>query len=127
VTEKKWVTLKSYSTPIEAQVARTKLESEEIECFIRDEHTLTINWLYSNAMGGVRLCVLEPDLERARMSLAEGDAVSLQSCPECGGSDFSEEPARGHWWAYPLVLFNFPVPFRPGRRRCGKCGARWRA
>ena len=38
---------------------------EGITAFVADEHLVTMNWLYSNAVGGVRLRVLAEDVEPA--------------------------------------------------------------
>jgi hypothetical protein len=62
----KWITVLTVSYPQQLWVIRTKLESEGIECFIKDELTVQSYHLYSNALGGVKLQVLEEDVERAR-------------------------------------------------------------
>ncbi|MGG4603753.1 DUF2007 domain-containing protein [Paenalcaligenes sp. Me131] len=65
------VTISRYSFPHEAYVARALLESEGIPVFLADEHTITMQWLYSNALGGVRLQVPETFAARAVELLAE--------------------------------------------------------
>ena len=37
-----------------ALVAKTILDSAEIECFLVDLNTVRMDWLYSNAIGGVK-------------------------------------------------------------------------
>jgi hypothetical protein len=64
------ITIARYSLAIEAHIARAKLESEGIPAFVADEHTITADWLYSNAMGGVRLQVPDACVEQARTILA---------------------------------------------------------
>ena len=59
------ITIASFSQPIEAHLTKTRLEADGIECFIFDEHIVRMNWLYSNAIGGVKLQVKEPDVERS--------------------------------------------------------------
>lgn len=66
----KLVTIGRFSQPLEAWLAKTKLESEGIECFLMDEHIVTMNWLYSNAVGGVKLKVREEDAEKAKRILS---------------------------------------------------------
>jgi len=68
---RKWVTVLTASYPQQLWVIRTKLESEGIECFIKDELTVQSYNLYSNAVGGVKLQVLEEDVEQARKVLEE--------------------------------------------------------
>jgi len=58
------------SQPVEAHLMKTRLESEDIECFLQDENMVAANWLYSNAIGGVKLLVREEDAERAAKILS---------------------------------------------------------
>lgn len=55
-----------FSFPHEAHIARASLDSVGIESYIADEHTVNTQWLYSNAIGGVRLMVAESDAEDAK-------------------------------------------------------------
>jgi hypothetical protein len=113
------VTVATFSTALEAHVARTKLESEGIEGFILDENIVGLNWLYSAAVGGVKLKVREDDLPVAQKLLrVEPLDFSLNSatpgpstanrCPQC----FSPDRHRvGRW----LARLGFP--------RCSRCGS----
>ncbi len=74
-----WVTVLTVSYPQQLWIIRTKLESEGIECFIKDELTVQSYSLYSNAIGGVKLQVLEEDVEGARGILMESGY--LQEAP----------------------------------------------
>ena len=69
--QKRWQTIRSYSTVIEAELARTKLESQDIECFVHDTYFLSMNSFLTNALGGVRLDVKPEDVERALAVLDE--------------------------------------------------------
>jgi len=60
-----WKIVISFTYPHEAHLAKTKLESEGIEVIIRDELTAQINNFNSNAIGGVKLLVLENKYEKA--------------------------------------------------------------
>ena len=42
------VTIATFSFPYEAQIARAKLDSEGIPATVADEHTINMQWLYSN-------------------------------------------------------------------------------
>jgi hypothetical protein len=61
----------------EALLAKGLLDSEDIKCFLSDENTVGMNWMWSNALGGVRLWVREDDLAESAVLL---------------GYDFSNEP-----------------------------------
>ena len=49
----------------EAQFLKSVLEGNGIDAFIPDEHTLGVQPLYANTLGGVRLMVRAGDLEKA--------------------------------------------------------------
>lgn len=124
-----WSTLRAYSTPIEANLARSLLEAEGIPCFIRDEHTIGINWLYSNVLGGVRLCVSEEDLVRAKeilaASLPEEEAAPLR-CPECGSERVEDRQAQRGWSFLSAAIVGLPLPFAKKRFHCEQCGHSFR-
>lgn len=89
-----WITVARFSLPFEAHVARARLDSEGITAMVVDEHTINMQWLYSDAMGGVRLQVEEPDAERASAILAEdrSDLVDESIAPGLAGRDRGEVP-----------------------------------
>lgn len=118
-----WRTVRTFSSVIEAQIAQTKLESEEVECFVRDEHLANILMLYTNALGGVRLDVKEQDYDRALEILSAADAQAEQiTCPSCG----SDRVVQNDWsWRLAflsLFALQLPIPFNKKRRRCEACG-----
>ena len=49
---------------------RMRLEDAGIPAYLRDENTIQIDWLYSNALGGVRVEVAEEDVDAAKAILA---------------------------------------------------------
>lgn len=51
------VTIGRYNTPYEANMVKSLLESAGIPAFVADEHIIGMNWLYSNALGGVKVQV----------------------------------------------------------------------
>ena len=61
----KWITILTFTYPHEAHIVRTKLASEGIETFIRDELTTQVNNFYSNAIGVVKLQVRSEDYDDA--------------------------------------------------------------
>jgi hypothetical protein len=79
------VTLRSYRDPIDARLAQARLELEGIPSALRDEHVIAVQWLWSRALGGVKLVVDEAHLEAARRLLAadeSGDLAAVEdACP----------------------------------------------
>ena len=63
---KNWITVASFSQPFEAHLAKTRLEAEEITCVVSDEYLVRVDWLLSNAVGGVKLMVPVWEAERAK-------------------------------------------------------------
>ena len=58
-------TIASFDHPIEANLAKTRLEAEGIECVLTNEHIAGMNWVWAPTIGGVGLQVLEADARRA--------------------------------------------------------------
>ena len=59
------VTIRNYAYLHEALIAREMLQAEGIPALVPDEHTISMDWLYRNAIGGIRLQVRGADVERA--------------------------------------------------------------
>jgi hypothetical protein len=125
------VTIGRYSTPYEANMVKSQLESAGIPAFVADEYTIGVNWLYSNALGGVKVQVPESLASEAREILAaETDAPQTREpdaeiCPECGSKnteDFLEKRNSFLTW----VLLGFPLLLPMEKKRCNDCGHRWR-
>jgi hypothetical protein len=58
----KLVALRRFRDLPVALVAKGLLDSAGIKCFLSDENTVRMDWLWSNALGGVHLWVREDDL-----------------------------------------------------------------
>jgi hypothetical protein len=113
-----------YSLP-EAQLIQSHLEGSGIKAFLPDELTVQNDWLWTNAIGGVRVQVLEEDAERAAEVLNEASGgnqkEAAKSCPHCGAT-LMESYGFG---LYPKILlallFSIPIRSKP-TLRCAKCG-----
>src|SRR5271169_5680673 len=65
------VTVRQYRDPAEAGLAKCTLDSAGIQCYLRDENIVRLDWLWSNLLGGIRLQVAKEDLEAAESILSE--------------------------------------------------------
>ena len=74
----KFITIKTFTFAYELAVLKGRLESEGIQCFIKNENFSQIASLYSNAIGGVQLQVLESDIPEAIEILKEGDYLNAE-------------------------------------------------
>ena len=79
------LTVAKFGNGIEAQLARTKLQSQKIESYIFDENMIALMPVYDLALGGVKLKVKDSDLERASKILGQ--------------------KTRGNFWAPNQVFF----------------------
>ena len=75
------ITIKSFDNSIDAHLLKIELENEGIECYIYDEHTVTVFPLYSNAVGGIKVKILKTDLDLAKSILFANNAQIV--CPNC--------------------------------------------
>lgn len=123
------VTVARYSFPWQAHIDRARLEAEGIPAFVADEQTINMQWLYSDALGGVRLQVPSSWAEQAAVSLAQDHSLELSQspgeaeavCPECGGA--LQLRQRGRRRAF-LVFLGVDFPLFPVRKvmYCPQCG-----
>ncbi|EKU54493.1 PF09413 family protein [Acinetobacter sp. WC-323] len=128
----KWVVAETYSFPYEAQIAKTQLEAADIPARIENEHTINMDWLYSNALGGVRLLVPDRYLEQAQALLAQDFSQELEQefglserCPQCGSTDIKPY-TEGKRPAYLVfLLLGFPLFSYKHGTKCQQCQHFW--
>jgi hypothetical protein len=130
------ITVGAYTSPWEAQLARTCLEAEGIDSVVADEHLARI-WCAAT-VGGIKLRVREEDALRAAELLrnlqpipeiylvTEADLPLPQRCPSCRSDNLSLERwsvlgLLGAWLLFGLAI---PVPRR--RWSCRGCGLDWK-
>ena len=58
------VVLRRYRDMPAAFVEKSVLDAAGIGCFLQDDNVVRMDWLWSNAMGGIKLMVREKDAER---------------------------------------------------------------
>jgi len=68
------VVLRRYRDMPAAFVEKSVLENAGIECFLQDDNVVRMDWLWSNAMGGIKLVVRENDAEEAEYILSQTSA-----------------------------------------------------
>jgi len=64
-----FVTVATYDKSIDAHIALGRLAAEGIEAMLFDEQMVQMDWLYSIALGGIKLRVARSDVDAAQRVL----------------------------------------------------------
>lgn len=124
------IIIATFSFPFEAHIAKASLDAANIPAFIADEHTINMQWLYSNALGGVKLLVPKEYEKEARELIAIDFSDNLKAetdvdeikCPVCG-SNKVEAYTIGKKPAFIVfILLGFPLFFYQRGIKCQSCG-----
>lgn len=133
--EEKLVTVMTFSTLWEAEMAASKLESEDILVYLKDGDTVNMNWLLSNAVGGVKVQVAGGDLKKSKEILsipitvdvsAEDNTEDVIACPRCLNENIQYEIRGRRWIFLTWALFGIPLLWPRKRLFCSRCGYWWR-
>jgi hypothetical protein len=68
--EMRFILIGSFDNYVPAHIAMGRLRDHDINCYLQDENTVTIDPLLTNAIGGIKLMVAETQAERARQILS---------------------------------------------------------
>jgi hypothetical protein len=129
------VTVRKFRDVPEALLAKGFLESGGVESFLADETTIRMDWLWSNLLGGVKLCVNREDVEAAVQILNQeipdsfdfGGAEDFDQphCPQCSSPDITyDDLNKPATYAIAFVL-GVPVQIKSRRWNCQLCGYIW--
>ena len=128
------VPIKQFRDLPEALLAKGCLESAGIECYLRDDNLVRLDWFISNFVGGIKLCVRPEDVQSARELLEEPILEGLYvhgvglyeqpRCPKCQSLDVNfrelDRPI-----AYLSAFLRVPMPVRRKAWHCHICDAEW--
>src|SRR4051812_17514481 len=93
--------LAAFSKPIDAHMLIARLEGSGIAAFARDENMVTLDWLASNAIGGVKVDVADEDYERAveimNTPAGDGREGGQPSAPMAADGAHLEYQANHRW------------------------------
>jgi Zn finger protein HypA/HybF involved in hydrogenase expression len=91
-----FVLLQSFDNYIDAHIVLAKMEEEGIQCWLKDENTVTLTPIFNNVVGGIKLMVAKEQLERATALLNHFDNEKKNkfSCPRCGSHNIELIAAR---------------------------------
>ena len=128
------VTIRQFRDVPEAWLAKSVLDSAGIECYLGDENTIRMDWLWSNLLGGVKLWVRSEDADAATALLdqerpetfeVEGVGEYKQPrCPKCQSLDVSFQELIKPV-AYAGLYVGLPVPLKHLGWHCHSCDHSW--
>jgi len=81
-----FILLETFDNYIDANLMLGRLEEAGINCWLKDEQTVTLNPILGNAIGGIKLMVAEDDIDRSTEILNALKEIKRKSfaCPNCG-------------------------------------------
>ena len=121
-----FVTIRTFSNPVEANIVKTKLQDADIYCHLLGEHTVSANPLLSHAVGGIKLQVREEDAEEAEAILGPSltEYKEQLKCIYCGSHDVDFVSSRKRpAWMKVLTILALGIPlFWQKIYYCNSCG-----
>lgn len=105
-----FVILNSYPNYVEAHIAKGVLEEQGISCWLKDENTVTIDPILTNAVGGIKIMVPKADAQRAWEILTDlkKEQKKAVACPKCGSHNVelvSTPRKAGNWFSAITTFF----------------------
>lgn len=91
------VVIRTFDNYFTANIMLTKLRDAGVQCYLKDEYTVTIDPLLSNAIGGIKLIVRNDDIAYALQIISGFDSEyrNAVQCPHCGSHDIILVPKGG--------------------------------
>jgi DNA-directed RNA polymerase subunit RPC12/RpoP len=132
----KLVVIAEYRDLPQAGLAQSTLEANGVQCFLENQYMVGVNWLYSTALGGIKLKVREGDVRQANEILKTFDVDCSEgadeekltpgaACPLCGSTKIITKNYTRKFAAISLLL-SLPLFFFLKRNSCQECGHRWK-
>ena len=133
------ITIANFNEPLEANLAKMKLESAGIKCFLSGENFIATYWLLWLVEGGVKLQVKKSEAERALEILGTKEGQRLEKdrekdltaetydllCPKCHSKNIEYEKFSRKAFFLGILFFRFPLPILKKKYKCGDCGYVW--
>lgn len=120
-------TIRTFDNYFLANILLTKLRHAGVECYLKDEYTVTIDPLLSNAIGGIKLIVRKTDEPKARkmLQLFDREYRNNITCPRCGSHDVllvPKQSAENFIAAITSWLFSAYAISAENVYKCSNCG-----
>lgn len=134
------VTIGWYTNPLQAHIAQGRLQAEGLFSCVVHEHHIWVNWMYSNVLGGVKIQVLEDDIEHGEIILKQlwqGEfepyleplfgQLEKPLCPICSHDEITHRVSLGNSTLVFIFLLLTSVAYPPPKniRQCDTCSHQW--
>ncbi len=121
------IAIKTFTNYFSANISLTRLQDAGIECYLKDEYTVTIDPILMNAIGGIKLVVKDEDELEARrfLKIFDEEYAMAATCPKCGSHSFSyiaKPVAKNYITAILTWIFSSYAIAPDYIYQCGKCG-----
>ena len=126
-----FVEIASYDNYLTANMQLSVLREHDIECYLQDEMTLTIDPLLSPALGGIKLMVLKEQASEAISVIRLNRTLYLEKipCPSCGRTGLQElresSTPASVWQQLKNILLTGQSAKEDVSFRCIHCGSRF--
>ena len=128
-----FITVASFETSPAAWIFRNRLANLGLNPIIVDEHTVNVYWLYSNAIGGVKVQIPASQITEFKSklnlhaddcfpSIVDNSNENLTRCPRCNSIEIhvNKWPKRLIFLIW--LVIGFPVPIYAVTTTCDDCG-----
>ena len=106
-----FVVIQVFNNYIDANIMMGRLQEEGINCWLKDEITVTVDPILTNAIGGIKLMVPDSQAERAFALLKEyrSEIEAAIKCPRCGSGnvEYVTTPRKASNWVGAIFGFLF--------------------
>lgn len=106
-----FVPIWTYDNYVPAHIAMGRLQDDGIECWLKDENTVTIDPILTNAVGGIKLMVAEDNAKKAweLLNQLQREYKARFSCAKCGSSNIElvSTPRKPINWLSAISTFLF--------------------
>lgn len=89
-------TIRTFQNYFQAHILLGKLRQAGVECYLRDEHTVTVGPFLSNGVGGIKLIVRKSNEAEVLLLVQQFDEEYRKSavCPKCGSNEIELVPKQ---------------------------------
>ncbi len=121
------ITIRTFNNYFSANILLTRLRDAGIQCYLKDEYTVTMDPLLTNAVGGIKLVINKNDEAEVFAVLQQFDETYKNNtvCPKCGSHNIDLVPKRSPANMITAILswvFSNYAVSAENVYQCGICG-----